>query len=203
MAEPNNTANVQMYTALLTAMDKTILVLRQRMSMLEVHAPIAGQWVSPRIERVRGAYLHRGDPLGTVVRTDHVRIVASADQQVAAQLFAEKDRLRAEVQAQGQPEPNSPFPARVEKILPSGQERLPSAALGHLAGGATLTSSDDPNGVRAAERLFRIELICDSPQFRLLGKQRVTVRLELPARPLAMQWWHAIQQVFQRRFHIA
>jgi hypothetical protein len=164
---------------------------------------MAGQWVSPRIERIRGSYVRRGDPLGVVVRTDRVRIVATADQQVAAQLIAEANSLRAEVQVQGQPRESGPFPARVEKIYPSGQERLPAAALGHLAGGGTLTSSDDPNGMKAAERLFKIDLVCDSPQLRLLGKQRVMLRIELPPRPLAAQWWHSIQQVFQRRFHVA
>ncbi len=43
--------------------------------------------------------------------------------------------------------------------------------------------------------------LADGRQVKLMTGQRVVVRLSLPAKPLGAQWWRALLQLVQRRFH--
>jgi putative peptide zinc metalloprotease protein len=116
-----------------------------------------------------------------------------------------------------------------EDILPAGTNDLPSAALGYLAGGTTQVKMDDQHGTKTAEPVFEVrihplheernaELLADwetrAKEARDLGKpepakperielksgQRIVVRFEMPARPLAAQWWLELRQMLQQRF---
>jgi len=92
---------------------------------------------------------------------------------------------------------------RIEKILPAGQEVLPSEALGYAVGGSMPTLIQDPSGLKTAEQFFEIRIrpAPESP-VRLLSGQRVVVRIQMPSKPIAIQWWQSARQLFQRRFHI-
>jgi len=91
----------------------------------------------------------------------------------------------------------------IEQIFPAGQELLPSEALGYAVGGSVPTVSQGAQGTKAAEMFFeiRIKPSADS-SIRLLTGQRVVVRIQMNSKPLAVQWWLSVRQLFQRRFHI-
>jgi len=203
LEEANSLANAQIVAEQLAAEEETLAWLRRRSALLEIHAPIAGRWVAPKFDQVHDAYLHRGDRLGTVVAAAPLIIRANVEQAAAARLIPEEIR-GVEIQIRGRADRGKPFAGRLERILPAGLERLASPALGHQASGTFLTSMEDPNGTKAAERVREIWVLPDPEAgVRLLGGQRVVVRIEMPPRPLAVQWWHSILQVFQKRFHVA
>ena len=134
-----------------------------------------------------------------VVSLDEMLVRATAGQEVAAMLIDEADR-RVEICVHGCPDMR--LLATVERILPVGQEQLPSAALGYAAGGSVETSLEDRTGRKAAERFFEIRIRPDRDvKVRLLAGQRVIVRFRMPDRPLATQWWRSLLQLSQRRFH--
>lgn len=203
LQEANSVAGAQILAEQVSAAQDAVGRLRQRVAALEVRAPLEGQWTSPKIDQMRGAYVHRGDRLGLVARTDRLCIRAMADQQVAALLIAEA-RPDVEIQVQGRPDPNRPLAGRIDRILPAGTEQLPSAALGYLAGGSIATSSEDREGLKASEKLFEI-VVAPEPRegVRLLSGQRVVVRFDAARKPLAIQWWRWALQVFQKRMRVA
>jgi putative peptide zinc metalloprotease protein len=202
LAEANDPAGAQIVAAQLEAQEETLTWLRQRVAALEVRSPLTGRWVSPRAGRLAGAYLRKGERLGSVVPAGPPYIRVAVEQAEAARLFAEEIR-RVEIRVRGRPGEGGPIAGRIERIVPAGQERLPSAALGHAAGGTILTASDDPNGTKAAERIFEVWIVPEAgASIRLLDGQRVVVRFEMPPRPLALQWWRSLYQVFQERFHV-
>ena len=100
-------------------------------------------------------------------------------------------------------QPKLSLTGEIEKIFPAGQELLPSKALGYAVGGSVPTVSQDPQGIKAAEKFFeiRIKPNIDS-SVRLLTGQRVIARIQMPPETLAVQWWQAARRLFQRRFHI-
>jgi putative peptide zinc metalloprotease protein len=99
--------------------------------------------------------------------------------------------------------PDIDFSGRIERIIPAGQERLPSAALGYAAGGATRTELEDPSGKRAAEPFFEILVAPVVPAtLTLRPGQTVVLRFETPARPLLAQGWRALLQLFQGRYRV-
>jgi putative peptide zinc metalloprotease protein len=141
--------------------------------------------------------------VGVVASLDELIIRATAGQDVAARVV---DEAMPEVEIRLKGRPDICLTGRIERILPAGREELPSPALGDAAGGSIQTDLEDRRGVRAAERFFEIRVkphLDDLPEgVHLLGGQRVVVRFEADAKPLALQWWRSLLQVVQRRFHI-
>ena len=95
----------------------------------------------------------------------------------------------------------------ITRRIEVGKDRLPSAALGYAAGGSIRTDTKDPKGTKAAEKFFELLVesnVMDDPENdwhgQLLSGQRVTLRVSLPARPLALQWYRSILQFIAGRF---
>jgi len=84
-----------------------------------------------------------------------------------------------------------------------GLEDLPSEALGYAVGGPMPTAPQDPEGKKSAEMFYEIRIKPEADSsIRLLPRQRVVARIQMHRKPLAVQWWLSIRQLFQRRFHI-
>ena len=200
IAQTQEPAAAQILTEQIAALDEQIIRAKERLASLSLHAPLAGMWVSPDIDRIKGGYIHRGDRVGLVADLEDVIVRATADQQSAAILIAEA-YPNVEIRIKGRPDMQ--VSGRILRILPAGQEHLPSAALGYAAGGTMQTALDDQQGTKSAERFFEIYVAPDeTTDFRLLSGQRVVVRFETPAKPLLLQWWRSLLQLLQRRFHI-
>ena len=116
---------------------------------------------------------------------------------------------KIEIRIKGLPDP--PMTGHIRQIIAAGREQLPSAALGYAAGGSIRTDPKDPRGQKATERFFEIRIVpdpVDQPgsewhgRCPLLSGQRIVVRVEMPSRPLARQWYRALLQLVQQRFQI-
>jgi putative peptide zinc metalloprotease protein len=135
-----------------------------------------------------------------VAGLDRMIIRAVAPQHVAARLIDQAMR-RVEIRVKGRPD--MVLTGSIIKIVPAGQERLPSAALGYACGGQMAVDPDDRNGTKAAERFFEIRIVPnDDHAVPLFSGQRVVVRFEMAQKPLMDQCWRRILQLFQRRFYI-
>jgi putative peptide zinc metalloprotease protein len=169
--------------------------LQRRLDLLTISAPRDGEWISPAADKLNGAYVARGEPLGMVVNPHAVRIRATAGQDVASLLLNEEVR---DVRVRVRGRPDLEFASRIERLPKAGQEQLPSAALGIGAGGSIQTSREKPT--QATEQVFELWLRpTEDTHLRLLDGQRVAVRFTLPDRPLGVQWLRRAKQLFQRR----
>ena len=156
--------------------------------------------MSPEIDRLRGAYVERGQAIGLVATLDRLKIRAVAEQDVAGRL---KDEARPQVTMRVASRPDLQVPGRIETFLPAGRRQLPSPALGFAAGGPIATRPDDESGTETAERVFEIHIRPEAAgEVRLLVGQRVVVRFTTPSKPLLVQGWRALLQTLQRRFQI-
>ncbi len=197
-AQARETAAVQIIAEKIAALEEKIARNRREMADLNLQAPIQGTWVAPNIDRLRGVYLKRGRHVGVVADLDALRIRAVAGQTVAAELIRDAGSA-VEIRVKGNP--SATYDGRIETIIPAGQERLPSAALGYAAGGSTQTALDDPEGRQASEPFFEILVVPDIPEGRrLMPGQSTVLRFDTAAKPLLVQAWKTILQLFQRRF---
>jgi len=174
--------------------------VEQDLSSLSPRAEFAGQWVAPEASRLGGRWLARGERLGLLVDPRDLRVRAVADQRLGPRLRAfDTFTLKAELRTTGSP--GESHPVTLQEMLASGQDRLPSAALGYRAGGQTLTRQDDQSGTRAAEPVFELWLRPESSAMeRLHVGQRVVVRFDLGTTPLGMQGWRWLRQTIQQRW---
>ncbi len=173
--------------------------------------PSAGPATRSSRPEVALAHIRVTDPADTALLPLTGRVLARIGGVEYGQLRIERDvRWRGvEIRMKGQPLPL--MTGRVRRIIEAGHERLPSAALGYAVGGAVATDPKDPKGTKAAERFFEIRIDPDpvdnpkSPwhgKMPLLSGQRVVVRVDMPPRPLAQQWYRSLLQLIQRRFKI-
>ena len=200
IAELEEVAVVQILAERIEALEEKIARVDFELSSLRLQPELSGTWVSPDVEKAKGAYLHRGEQIGLVASLDDVLIRATAGQELAAKLM-EQAYEQVEIRVKGRPD--AMLTGKIEKRLPAGQEVLPSKALGYAVGGSMPTLLRDPSGLKTVEQFFEIRIrpAPESP-VRLLCGQRVLARIQMPSKPVAVQWWQSARQLFQRRFHI-
>ncbi|MFW6059666.1 MAG: hypothetical protein ACODAQ_05760, partial [Phycisphaeraceae bacterium] len=127
-------AAAQQIRAQQTAFAERVAELEQRITHLTVRAPFEGQWMPARLDRRIGGYLERGEPLGWIAGDGAPVLRIAADQYLGPQLASELAAgAPVEVRAVGAPQRT--WTGTLERISPAGVRRLPSAALGHPAGG--------------------------------------------------------------------
>lgn len=194
----SDVAALQVFNEQIEALDDQIKRRRDDLDALRVRPPFDGTWISPAIAHMIGVYVRRGDPLGMVADLTDYRIRATADQYAAAILMND---ARNTVEIRGRSRPDIQWRGTIDEIYPAGHQQLPSQALGVLAGGNVDVSADDPSGRKSADPFFEIRIDPDGTSPLFTG-QRVVVRFDLPAKPLAMQWWRSIAQLIQKRFRV-
>jgi putative peptide zinc metalloprotease protein len=197
LAQTGEEAVVQIIDEQISALKQQMDRVDDELSKLNVTALMRGIWISPEIEKTKGAYLERGTTLGIVANLDDMLVRATVGQDVARILQQAFEQL--EIRVKGRPEVM--FKGSIEQIYPAGQQVLPSQSLGYSAGGQVATQ--DKEGVKALENFFEIRIKPESNNAsRLLCGQRVLARIQIPSKPLAQQWWLFLRQLFQRRFYI-
>jgi putative peptide zinc metalloprotease protein len=198
-AQIQDAADAQIIDEKIAALDEQIVRTRRNLETLALRSPIPGVWVAPDADRLVAMRLDQGQRIGVVVDLDHLRIRAVASQQVASRLI-EAARTRVEIRVKNRPD--LALTGRIQKIIPAGQEQLPSAALGYAAGGATRIDQEDSSGRRAAEPFFEI-LVAPSAtaSVALRPGQTMALRFETAPKPLFAQGWRTLLQLFQKRGH--
>lgn len=200
LAATKEVAAVQIVDEQIRAVDEKLDRTKKQLADLQVHAPFAGVWLAPDINRKRGAYLHRGTEVGKIATLGNVIVRAVANQEAAAWLRAEADP-RVEIRVDGRA--SETYAGTIKQFLPAGQETLPSPALGYAGGGTMAISLHDTKGTRAAERFFEIQVTPDAATAAaLLAGHRVVLRFEAARKPYLEQAWRWALQLFQRRFKV-
>jgi multidrug efflux pump subunit AcrA (membrane-fusion protein) len=170
-----------------------VAFLDKKVSQLQIKAPLAGTWISPTVDHLKGTYLNTSDPIGVVVSLDDMVIRAVATQDIPLE-------VSQDVEIRAKNRPDIKLGGKIIRVLPAAQSALPSESLGISAGGSLETAPDDRHGTKSASPFFEVRIAPDK-QGVLLAGQRVVVRLNGPATPLAYQWWHLLLQVVQKRWH--
>ncbi len=226
-ARTKEVAQAQALEEQIRSLKKQLSEVRRRLSGLTVEPPFSGTWIAPDIERKRGAYLRRGERIGTLATLDDLIVRATADQHLGPRLDKSIGRGEAvEIRLKGRPTKElglfaKPFviDGEVEAILPAAQEKVPSKALLYRAGGSmAMEKPSKQQGTRrtqAKEPFFEIRVDADekaiaevfsrgarSEPWVPISGERVLVRFALEPKPLAFQWWRSLRQVLQQRFGI-
>ena len=199
-AQTRETAAKQILDEKITALSEKIERLRQQLKNLALQSPVEGIWIAQDEERLPAMYMEQGRRLGVVADLSDLRIRAVASQKIASRLI-EEAAPDVDIRIKGRPDIE--IGGRIEKIIPSGQEQLPSAALGYAAGGSTRIDVLDPTGRIAAEPFFEILVIPAIPDaVTLRPGQTMALRFETSPKPIFEQGWRSLLQVFQRRIAI-
>ncbi len=174
-------------------------LLEQR-QQLQLRAAQDGEWVAPDLHEHLGTWMQRGQAMGEVVDASNFRFVAVMRQEQADILF-QKNFHGAELRLSGQAE--TPLSLPLVTIIPFQSNNLPSNSLGWLGGGDIAVNTQDPSGTKTTESFFLLQ--SEIPGNQLLNSTVLhglsgTLRLQMPAQPLATQAYRAIKQLIQKRY---
>ena len=195
--QTRETAAAQIMDEKIAALEEQLARVRRDLAALDLAAPLAGVWVAPDADQLAAQYLDRGQRVGVVADLERLRIRAVASQQVASRLI-EEARPRVAIKVKNRPD--LALSGRIQKIIPAGQAQLPSAALGYAAGGGTRIDQTDASGTLAAEPFFEILVAPEEPlPFVLRPGQTMALRFETAPKPLLVQGWRTLLQLFQQR----
>ena len=197
-AQSDNPVEAESLKQDMAAVAEELADARRQLDELVLRSPAAGQLVIPGFADLQGTYVRRGDTLAYILSEGvrHARVVV--EQADIGLLRTQIERV--EVRMAGQA--GRTLTARVNNQVPAASDRLPSPALGTQGGGLIPVDPADESGLQALTSLFQVELeLQEDAPGRLYG-QRVHVRFEHGAEPLAMQWQRALRQLFMRRFGV-
>lgn len=171
---------------------------RARVAALHVAAGIAGRWVPDAPTELTGRAVKRGELLGYLVAgpADRVRVAVTQEDADLVQR-----RVHA-VQVWLTQRPHARLDARVRREVPGGGFELVSAALGSTAGGEIGVDPSKEGGKHSLRRVFDLELQLDRPSPSAVFGDRVWVRFDLGATPLAVQWLLRLRQAFLARLNV-
>ena len=86
--------------------------------------------------------------------------------------------------------------------VPAGSDRLPTRALGTTAGGSFAVDPMDPEGTRTLERVFQFDLALPANTMIPAAGERVYVRFDHDAEPLAQRGYRAFRRLFLRELGV-
>lgn len=203
-ARTEELANANSLEQRLNVIARNIERIEERTDKLNLRPSIAGTWVAPDIETVKGRFLPRGEKVGMIVSDDDLIVRATPTQNVGPRVkyhVDRGDRVIVEMRVRGQPDIH--LTGEVAYIDNAGKRQLPSAALGYRVGGALAVDPTDPEGRRTIESFFEVHIDpdkADEHYHALRSGQTLVVRFEMPDKPLGVQWWRAIRQMIQKRY---
>ena len=170
----------------------------QKQEKLTVRSPAQGNFILIDERNLPGRFVKKGELLGYII-ADHRPTVRAVVRQVEICLVREHITGVAERLAD---QSSTALPAEIERVVPAASLDLPSAALGTGGGGAIPVDPTDPDGLRALDTIFQLDIRLPEQVKNPHIGGRVYVRLEHGTMPLAMQWYRSLRQLFIRKFFV-
>ncbi len=173
-------------------------VYSERQTGLTVRTEHAGRLIVPGAVDLPGRYLRRGERIGYVLTADDpvVRVVVP---QTDVDLI--RNRTRA-VAARLAERPEEVRVGAIRREVPGAQQEIPSLALATQGGGTIAVDASNPQKPIALQSIFVFDVqLAGGLPFNVLG-ERVYVRFDHGAEPVAWRGLRSLRQVFLSQFRV-
>ena len=171
---------------------------QEKEEKLLVRSPAAGKFILIDDQNLPGHFIRQGELLGYII-ADHRPTIRTMINQNDIGLIREQV---TGVEVRLAEQTNKTLQARIQRIVPAAELQLPSAALGTMGGGVIPVDLSDPDGLRALESHFQLDLsLPDEIKNPHIG-ERVYVRFEHGRMPLAMQLYRSLRQLLLRKSYV-
>ena len=171
----------------------------EKLEKLLIRSPSQGKFVIMDAQNLPGRFVRKGEMLGYVLFDRHPTVRAIVSQTDIGLLR----RRVTGVEVRLAERPSASLKAEIERIVPAANLKLPSVALGTTGGGIIPVDPTDPDGLRALESFFQIDLSLPEEQVNdpHIG-ERVYVKFEHGTMPLVLQWYRSLRQLLLREFYV-
>jgi putative peptide zinc metalloprotease protein len=170
----------------------------ERAARLVLRSSASGRFEPLRAQDLPGRLLREGELAGHVLPPAAAvgRVVVRQDD--VALVLHRLDRVEVRI-ADGR---SLHVPTRLLRAVPAATDRLPSRALGSAAGGVFPVDPTDPEGLRALDRLFHLDLELPPTVADAAFGTRLRAKFVHEPEPLASQLVRRARQLFLSRFGV-
>ena len=182
--------------------------IRQRLDQLEhrrrtliVRARQDGQWVASELQDQVGMWVHRGVVLGQIIDNSSFVFRAVVSRREESQLSHSEIR-GIQIRLPGEAGKKIDVPLDHYRVIPAGQQLLPSAALGWAGGGEISVDPTDESGRKATELFFEVRANVPATDIVLVHGRSGRMRFQLPSKPILSQVVRKLRQLLQERYQI-
>ena len=175
--------------------------LEHRRRMLIVRARQDGQWVASELQDQVGMWLRRGVVLGQIIDDSSFVFRAVVSRREESQLSNSEIR-GIQIRLPGEAGKKIDVPLDQYRVIPAGQQLLPSAALGWAGGGEIAVDLSDESGRKATELFFEVRAGVPATDTVLIHGRSGRMRFQLPGKPILSQLVRKLRQLLQERYQI-
>ncbi|MDM8557936.1 hypothetical protein [Candidatus Parabeggiatoa sp. HSG14] len=170
---------------------------KKQQERLIVRSTLAGNIYIPNYDQLLGRFLHQGELIAYIVKPP-LNTIKVVIQQKDIALMREITNIEVRLAERLW----QVYPAEIRQLVPEASYNLPSRALGTAGGGSIPVDPTDKEGMRAYEPIFQFEVhLPDEIPITGIGG-RAYLRFYYDEKPLALQWYRSIRQLFLRHFDI-
>jgi putative peptide zinc metalloprotease protein len=200
-AMDTESADIEPLSRLRDSVQATLAKLALDEAHLTVRAPHDGVWISPGLDEFQGRWLERGTGLGLLANPSSFEFHATVMEEDVHGLFAKKI-YGANARLYG--DAATKLSVTDWRVIPGGQNILPSPALGWAAGGEVPVATDENSrGNESAEPFFEvIGKINSQGSAALLDGRSGKISFKLAPEPLLPRWTRSLWQLLQKRYQI-
>jgi putative peptide zinc metalloprotease protein len=170
----------------------------ERKRELTIRSKNKGLFEVTDVADLGGRFLKKGEHIGYVVDTGSIVIRTLVAQD-------DIDLIRSElvsIEVRPAERVGKKFSARIKRMIPGANEELPSPVLSIEGGGEIPLDPREPKGRKALQKLFQVDLELMAASTTVNAGGRVLVRFDYGTRPLGLQLYRQVRQLFLSRFYV-
>jgi putative peptide zinc metalloprotease protein len=172
--------------------------IREEIADLVVRSETAGTFTVPSPEDLPNRFVRKGELMGYVLDNQRTTIRAAVSQPIIDLVRSRTDKIDIRLSERL----DEIVTAKVIRAVPGASEELPSKALGTAGGGRIATDPTDAGGLKAAGKIFQIDLEIPARTKLVNLGGRCYIRFNHGSAPLAVQFYLQLRQLFLSRFDL-
>ncbi len=198
-SEPRAPYDTQVVRRQLELASDELAEMRRKEAALVIKSPGAGEFVLPGSKDMIGSWVKRGQLIGYVMPAIVPQVRALVPE-------AEIDLVRSDTRKISLLTEGGIWTGienvQLARQFPKSTRRLPGLALASVNGGPFALDPAAKEKTTTIEPFFEIDLTADTPALRAQWGQRVWVRFDHGATPLAVRLYRSARQLFLGQFHV-
>jgi putative peptide zinc metalloprotease protein len=193
---PTNVVKAESVRDELQEAQSRLAKIRGEIEDLTVRSEASGTFTVPSPEDLPQRFVRKGELLAYVLDNQRTTVRAAVSQPIIDLVQSQTEAISVRLSENL----SETVPAKIIRAVPGASDQLPSKALGTAGGGKIAMDPTDARGLKAAQKVFQLDLEIPSHSKLVNLGGRCYIRFDHGWTPLAVQFYFQLRQLFLSRF---
>jgi putative peptide zinc metalloprotease protein len=193
---PTNVVKAESVRDELQGAQTRLAKIRGEIEDLTVRSEASGTFTVPTPEDLPQKFVRKGELVAYVLDNQRTTVRAAVSQPIIDLVQSSTEAISVRLSE----DLDKIVPAKIIRAVPGASDQLPSKALGTAGGGRIAMDPRDTQGLKAAQKVFQLDLEIPSHSKLVNLGGRCYIRFDHGWSPLAMQFYFQLRQLFLSRF---